>query len=120
MDAPVHNPSSALARHAPHLHASQCIAGMDADAHDVAGLDELGLNLFQCFVSNDRIAVLAGVAAASTYNQRGVITPIPNDVSLGLTKWTRIDKGSFPLFAARGSRIKRAPLGGVAPNEHLD
>ena len=29
------------------------------------------------------------VAAASTYSQRGVITATPNDLELGLTRWTR-------------------------------
>src|SRR5262245_36865227 len=31
----------------------------------------------------------AGVAPASTYSQRGVITAVPNDRSLGLIRWTR-------------------------------
>ena len=57
VDAAVHDPGSAFARHASDLHASQGIAGMDADAHDVAGLNELGLNLFERLVSDDRIAV---------------------------------------------------------------
>src|SRR5437899_697365 len=39
----------------------------------------------------------AGVAAARTYNQRGVITPIPNEVSLGLTRCTRITERSGSL-----------------------
>src|SRR6185436_21143152 len=30
----------------------------------------------------------SGVAAASTYSQRGVMTPIPNDTWLGFTRWT--------------------------------
>jgi hypothetical protein len=30
----------------------------------------------------------SGVAAASTNNQRGVITAVPKELSLGLTRWT--------------------------------
>ncbi len=31
-----------------------------------------------------------GVAAARTYSHRGVITAVPNDTSLGFTRWTRM------------------------------
>src|SRR5208282_2338012 len=31
----------------------------------------------------------AGVAAASTKSQRGVMTAVPKELSLGLTRWTR-------------------------------
>ncbi len=75
---------------------------MDANAHDVAWLYEIGINLFERLVSDDTDRrSSAGVAAASTYNQRGVMTPIPNEASLGLTRCTRIDKGSGSLTASR-------------------
>ncbi len=31
-----------------------------------------------------------GVAAANTYSQRGVMTAVPNETSLGLTRCTRM------------------------------
>ena len=42
-----------------------------------------------------------GVAWASTYNQRGVMTPMPNDTSLGFTRWILIVCATygFPLGA---------------------
>src|SRR6187402_2317768 len=43
----------------------------------------------------------AGVAAASTKSQRGVMTPTPKETWLGLTRWTRIGIGG-------SSRVKRA------------
>ena len=33
---------------------------------------------------------IGGVAAARTYNHRGVIIAMPKETSLGLTRWTRI------------------------------
>jgi hypothetical protein len=57
VDTPVHNPGSAFTRYASDLHASQSIARMNANAHYVAALDELGLNLFKRLVSDERIAV---------------------------------------------------------------
>jgi hypothetical protein len=65
---------------------------------------------------------LAGVAAASTYNQRGVMTPIPNEASLGLTRCTRIDKNSgflISLRCAEGSlAVRRSPSEGTMPAIH--
>src|SRR5260370_17150626 len=42
-----------------------------------------------------------GVAEASTYSQRGVITAVPNEISLGFTRWTRM-----PLGTAAGAERK--------------
>ena len=87
VDTAIHDPGSAFTRHASDLHAAQSIAGMDADAHNVAGLYAIGLNLFKRLIRDQQDRrTRAGVAAASTYSQRGVITPIPNEVSLGLTR----------------------------------
>ena len=58
VDAAVDNPGPALASHTADLHAAQSIAGMDADPHNIATLDELRLNLFERFISDDRIAIL--------------------------------------------------------------
>ena len=57
VDAAIHDPGSAFTRHASDFHAAQSIAGMDADANDIAGLNEFGLNLFKGLVGNERIAV---------------------------------------------------------------
>ena len=94
------HPGAALPRDPPHLMAAQRIGGVDADADDVAGLDGLGYNGFQRLVNDQRIAILRGVAAASTYSHRGVITPIPNATSLGLTKCTRINPHFMPSEAS--------------------
>src|SRR3569833_171999 len=52
--------------------------------------------------SSMRIGVPAdtGVAAASTKSHRGVITAVPKELSLGLTRWTLIEaclSGTFGL-----------------------
>ena len=60
VNAAIYDPGSALTRHASHLHASQSIAGVDADAHYVTGLYAFGLNLFERLVSDERIAVPGG------------------------------------------------------------
>jgi hypothetical protein len=57
VNAPIHHPGSPFTRQASHLHASQSITGMDANAHHVAGLYELGLNLFKRLIGDERIAV---------------------------------------------------------------
>ena len=61
MDTPIHDPGSAFTRHAPDLHASQSIARVDAHAHDVAALDEFGLDLFKRLVRDERIAGRPGL-----------------------------------------------------------
>src|SRR5208282_4010202 len=38
----------------------------------------------------------AGVAAASTKSQRGVMTAVPKELSLGLTRWTRMRANLSP------------------------
>src|ERR1051325_2472183 len=58
VDATIDHPGSAFPRLASDLHASQGVAGMDADAHYVAGLYAVGLNLFERLVGDEGIAVL--------------------------------------------------------------
>src|SRR3954468_19951565 len=41
----------------------------------------------------------SGVAAARTYNHRGVITPTPNDKALGLMRWTFIQSPVSERYA---------------------
>src|SRR5712691_1699217 len=47
---------------------------------------------------------LFGVAAAITYCQRGVITAIPNDTLLGLTKWTFTQCAPYNAYCLRTVR----------------
>ena len=56
MNAAEHDVSAALAREASHGVAAQRIAGVDADADDVAGRNALGNQTFKSFVTNLRIA----------------------------------------------------------------
>src|SRR5437762_8042813 len=79
-----HDISAAPACDLPDFIAAQRIGRVDADAHNVARL-----NLVR--VCRDKGLVQAspkirGVAAASTYNQRGVMTAVPKETSLGLMR----------------------------------
>ena len=58
VDAAKHDPGPAFTRHVSDPHASQSIAGVDADTHYVAGLYAVGLNLLKRLVSDEGIAVL--------------------------------------------------------------
>ena len=62
---------------------AQRVAGMNADADDVAGLHGVEIERLQRLVGDPRIAVAAGVAPARTNSQRGVMTPTPNDSDWG-------------------------------------
>ncbi len=87
MDSAVDDPGAAGTRHAAYLVAAQGIAGVDANAHNVARLDGLRNNLFERFVHENGVADLkAGVAGARTNSQRGVMTAVPKELSLGLTR----------------------------------
>ncbi len=56
VDAAVDDPGSALAGHAADLVAAQGVAGVDADADDVAGLDGVGDDLLERLVDEDGVA----------------------------------------------------------------
>ena len=56
VNAAVDHPGAACARHAADLVAAQCIAGVHADADNVAGLDGLGVDLLQGFVDQNGVA----------------------------------------------------------------
>jgi hypothetical protein len=68
VDTSIYDPGSAFTSHASDLHPSQCIAGMDANTHNVATLYDLGLNLFKRLVSDERIAVV-GRSCSGKYVQ---------------------------------------------------
>jgi hypothetical protein len=57
MDTAIDDPGAAFAGHPSDRHASQSVACVDANANDVAALYELGLNLFERLVSDNRISV---------------------------------------------------------------
>jgi hypothetical protein len=79
MDAAIDDPGSAFSGDAADFIAAEGVAGVDADADDVAGLDGFGEDLLKGFVDD-------GVAAARTKSQRGVITAVPKELSLGFTR----------------------------------
>ncbi len=56
VDAAVDDPCAALAGHAPDLVAAQGVAGVDADADDVAGMNGLGYDLFEGLIDEDGVA----------------------------------------------------------------
>src|ERR1700733_5477266 len=56
VNAAVDDPCSAGAGHAADLVAAQCVAGVDADADDVAGLDGFGDDLFEGLIDEDGVA----------------------------------------------------------------
>ena len=60
MDPAVDDPGSALAGHAAYLIAAQGVAGVDADADDVTGLDGAGIDGFDGFIDEDGVAGKGG------------------------------------------------------------
>jgi hypothetical protein len=60
VDAAVDDPGSALAGDAADLVAAEGVAGVDADADDVAGLDGFGDDLLEGFVDEDGVACGGG------------------------------------------------------------
>ena len=56
MDSPEHDPGAALACRASDLVSSQGVAGVNANADDVAGLDALQIEMFQSFIADFGIA----------------------------------------------------------------
>ncbi len=56
MNAAVDDPCAAFAGHAADLVSAQRIAGVDADADDVAGLDGGGVDRFERLVNEDGVA----------------------------------------------------------------
>ncbi len=56
VNAAVDDPRAAAARHPAHLVAAQSVAGVDADADNVAGLNGLRDDLLERFIDEDGIA----------------------------------------------------------------
>ena len=56
VNAAIDDPGAALARHLADLVAAQSVAGVDADADDVPGLNAVGIDLLQRLVDEDGIA----------------------------------------------------------------
>ena len=81
---------TAITRYLADFIPAQGILGMNADADDIARLNVLRIYMLR--VSSTRIECpkKAGVAAAITYIQRGVMTAVPKDEWLGLIRWTFI------------------------------
>ena len=83
MDAAVDDAGAARARELSDLVSAQRVAGVDADADDIARHDRGRIERIQRLVDDERVAVSAGVAAARTYSQRGVITAVPKESRWG-------------------------------------
>jgi hypothetical protein len=66
MDTSKNDGRAALARLAAYFISAQRIERVDADADDVAGCDGVEVDRIERLVDDARIAVLRGVAAAST------------------------------------------------------
>ena len=73
MNAAEHDPGAALAREPADFVAAQRVSGVDADADHVAGLDPLGVEHLQRFVSDD------GVAEVSRRRSRQHVKPARRD-----------------------------------------
>jgi hypothetical protein len=52
MDSPEHYPGTALSDGTAHLVSSQCVAGVNADTHDIAFLNTLDIEMFQGFIAD--------------------------------------------------------------------
>ncbi len=87
VDAAVDDHRAARARRGADLVAAQRVAGVDADADDVAGLHGLEIERLERLIGDPRIAEATPASrAARTNSQRGVMTPTPNERWLGLTR----------------------------------
>jgi hypothetical protein len=71
----------------------------------------------------DAVPYFAGVADASTYIQRGVITAVPKERSLGLTRWTRIEhlkriRRFLRVDVVASKTLRTSALGGYCCQSH--
>ena len=79
-----------LARNLSNLVSPQGVGRMNADPDGVPGLNAFRIHLARVSSTSMGIAkAFRGVAAASTYCQRGVMTAVPNETLLGLIRCTR-------------------------------
>jgi hypothetical protein len=86
VNAAEHHICSSCARCLTDPISAQRIPCMDADADHVARLHESSSIGSRVSSTRSGVPWRAGVAAASTYCQRGVMTAVPKDTSLGLTR----------------------------------
>ena len=87
---------TALAREPAKVIPAQRVGGMNANAHNVTRTRHSPSRMDSSVSSTiTGVPYCAGVAAASTYNQRGVITAVPKEMSEGLTMCMRIDAGLY-------------------------
>ena len=85
VNAAVNDIRPTSARSAADFVAAERIAGVNANADDIALMDRGGIQQGQCFVHQDGIAKrLRG--GAGKYSQRGVMTAVPNETWLGLMR----------------------------------
>ena len=82
----VYHPRAASARHPADLIPTQSITCMYADADYISRHDAFRHNLLQRLIDKDGISRRFGVAAARTNSHLGVMTAVPNELSLGFTR----------------------------------
>ena len=86
VDSAVDDDGAAGVGEAADLVAAEGVAGVDADADDVAGRMVAGSSCSMDSSTRMGSPITRGVAAARTKSQRGVMTAVPNELSLGLTR----------------------------------
>ncbi|WP_433984761.1 hypothetical protein RBB78_09865 [Tunturiibacter empetritectus] len=84
VDAAVDDPGSAFAGDAADLVAAEGVAGVDADADDVAGLDGVGDDLFDGFVDEDGVACEGGCGGGEDEEPTGCDYSGPKRVVAGI------------------------------------
>jgi hypothetical protein len=89
MNAAEHHVGTALARAPSQRVSAECVARMDANPDDISVLYGVEIQRLQRFVDDDGVTVSGG-RRRRQHIQRGVMTAVPKDTSLGLTRNTDI------------------------------
>ena len=88
------DPRAALAREPADFVAAQRIAGVNADADDVAGRDHRRIERLERFVDDDGIAPLGSGRRRQDVQPARRDDATPNETWLGLIRWTREPTGT--------------------------
>ena len=97
VNAAVDHPGAPAARHPAHGVAAQSIAGCTLMPTMSPGWMVSGTICSSDSSTRMGSPATRGVAAASTNSHRGVMTAVPKELSLGLTRWTRTEIQPFAL-----------------------
>jgi hypothetical protein len=107
VDAAEHDVRADLPGRDADLVASESVTCVDADPDDVPGRDDRRVEAFERLVDQQWRAERLRVAAART-NQRGVMTPMPNDV-------TRVDEVDVHRENTTTAHLDRASVPPARP-----